>query len=83
MEEVTKNRKEEVLFTNRRQLWSLAPITECWDKTGAGPTSCRWGDTNKLEDPNLDVRCRLVARDFKGKGNDRDDLFASTPRSKA
>ena len=25
------------------------------------------------------IRSRLVARDFKGKHNDRDDLFAGTP----
>ena len=25
------------------------------------------------------IRSRLVARDFKGKDNDRDDLFAGTP----
>ena len=27
----------------------------------------------------MEVRCRLVARDFKGKDKDRDDLFAATP----
>ena len=26
-----------------------------------------------------EVRCRLVARDFKGGDKDRDDLFAATP----
>ena len=25
------------------------------------------------------IRSRLVAKDFKGKDNDRDDLFAGTP----
>ncbi len=32
------------------------------------------------EDGDQDVRCRLVGRDFKPKGEkDRDDLFAATP----
>eukprot|EP00973_Karenia_brevis_P069178 9619237-Karenia_brevis.AAC.1 len=26
-----------------------------------------------------DVRCRMVAKDYKGKDNGRDDLFAETP----
>ena len=25
------------------------------------------------------IRCRLVARDFKGSEKDREDLFAATP----
>ena len=33
---------------------------------------------------NPDVRCRLVARDFKDKkDNDREDLFAATPPAEA
>ena len=27
----------------------------------------------------MEVRCRLVARDFRGKDKGRDDLFAATP----
>ena len=27
----------------------------------------------------MEVRCRLVARDFKGNDKERDDLFAETP----
>ena len=37
-------------------------------------------DTNKVTDEEPSVRCRLVARDFKGKDDtDREDLFAATP----
>ena len=39
----------------------------------------RWVDTNKGSEENIDVRCRLVARDFKGEDKHRDDLFAETP----
>ena len=42
-----------------------------------GTTSVRWVDVWK-EAPR-EVRCRLVARDFKGGDKDRDDLFAATP----
>ena len=31
------------------------------------------------EENGMEVRCRLVARDFKGDDKDRDDLFAETP----
>ena len=57
----------------------LRPIDECWDKTGEAPVSVRWVDTNKGGLNEMIVRSRLVARDFKGGDNDRDDLFAETP----
>ena len=40
----------------------------------------RWADTDKGGDGVTDIRSRLVARDFKMKGNKNDDdLYASTP----
>ena len=36
-------------------------------------------DGNKGGEGAMEVSCRLVARDFKGKDKDRDDLFAATP----
>ena len=39
----------------------------------------RWVDTSKGEGDKMDIRARLVARDFKGADKDRDDLFAGTP----
>ena len=73
-------RLEEVSYMKKIGLYDEVPIQECWDMTGKGPTSTRWVDVNKgtAEDP--DVRCRLVARDFKPKGEkDREDLFAAMP----
>ncbi len=32
-----------------------------------GPVSVRWVDQNKGGEGAMEVRCRLVARDFKGK----------------
>ena len=39
----------------------------------------RWVDVNKGGEGAMEVRCRLVARDFKSKDKGRDDLFAATP----
>mgnify|MGYP000267371291 CR=1 FL=1 len=62
-----------------RGIWSVVPIGMSWALTGKGPVSVRWVDQNKGGEGAMEVRCRLVARDFKGKDKDRDDLFAATP----
>ena len=63
-----------------RKIWKLVPIEECWRRTGRPPIGTRWGDTNKGSEDFPDVRCRLVARDFKEKRDkEREDLFAATP----
>ena len=41
--------------------------------------STKWMDVNKGSEEDVQARSRLVARDFKGDDNDRDDLFAETP----
>ena len=81
IEKVKEARKEEVTFMESRKLWHLVPEEECWEKTGKSPVSMRWVDTNKGEDLSLEweIRCRLLARDFKGGEKHRDDLFAETP----
>ena len=60
-------------------MFDKVPIKECWDKTNAKPVSTRWVDINKGDDSDPDYRSRWVGREFKGKDNDRDDLFAATP----
>jgi hypothetical protein len=77
-------RAEEVGYMQNRKIWRLKPIKECWDVTGKPPVSMRWVDTNKAWDGEhdseaLEIRSRMVARDFKGDDKDRDDLFAETP----
>jgi hypothetical protein len=79
MEKVMAARAEEVGFMEERGIWTLRPIGECWEKTGKAPVSVRWVDTNKGSAEFVEVRSRLVARDFKGGDKDRDDLFAETP----
>ena len=79
MEDVKAARHEEITYMQGRRIWSLKPVAECWDKIGNPPTSVRWVDTDKGISPEVMVRSRLVARDFKGQDKDRDDLFAETP----
>ena len=72
-------RSEEVEFMMERDIWTLKPVSECWEKLGRGPTTVRWVDVNKGDRKTILVRSRLVARDFKGGDKGRDDLFADTP----
>jgi len=76
---VEEARKEEIGFMQGRNICSLKPIEDCWRDTGKAPVSVRWVDTNKGGNGEILIRSRLVARDFKGKDNDRNDLFAGTP----
>ena len=57
----------------------MASVKECFAKTGKPPVSVRWVRTNKAHPVGTDIRCRLVARDFKAGEKGRDDLFAETP----
>ena len=78
--EVVEARREEIEYMVKRGIWELKPIAECWERTGKGPTGVRWVDTNKGSEAESDVRCRLVARDFRQKKDKgREDLFAETP----
>ena len=75
-------REEEVGFMEKRNIWGVRDAEECWRVTGEAPVSIRWVDTDKgslVDGEWLPlVRCRLVARDFKGGYRGRDDLFAET-----
>lgn len=72
-------RKEEVGYMKKRGIWDLMSAEECWRVTGKAPMSVRWVDTNRGSEENPEVRSRLVARDFKTKADDWEDLFAATP----
>ena len=47
----------------------------CYKMTGKPPVSVKWVDTNKGTDDEPMIRCRLVARDFKGCEKHWEDLF--------
>jgi len=80
IELVDEARQEETKYLNERT-WRIAKKTECWEKTGKAPVSVKWVDTDKSHgQKKILVRSRLVARDFKTKGErDRQDLFCATP----
>ena len=80
--DVKAARREEVEYMVKRRIWTQRPVNECWQRTGSAPISVRWVDTNKGVEGQMEVRSRLVARNFKVKGGckEREDMiFASTP----
>ena len=80
MKLVRKAWKEEIDYMKFRGIWEICDEDEAWQETGRGPVSTKWVDTNKGTTEEPLVRCRLVARDFREKGEkDREDLFAATP----
>ena len=73
-------RKEEMDFMEKFCVYEDATIEECFTETGRAPVGTKWVDVNKGTAENPNIRCSLVARDFKPKGEkDRADLFASMP----
>ena len=68
VDKVKAARAEEVGYMEGRGIWSVRPVSECWEKTGRKPVSVRWVDTDKgfMGEGGMEVRSRLVARDFKG-----------------
>ncbi len=58
----------------------VATMGDCRMMTGKGPISTRWVDVAEGRDGAVDVRSRLVARDFNGRGDGREfDVCASMP----
>ena len=71
---------EEVEFMQKICLYDVVDNSECWEKTGKPPISTKWVRVNKGTQEVPDIRCRLVARDFKPKGEkDRSEIFAAMP----
>lgn len=65
-------------YLQNRKIWSPKPIEDSYEKIGKAPVSVRRVDTNKGDDHLMGIRCRLVAREFQGADNGRDDLCAET-----
>jgi hypothetical protein len=77
---VKQAREEKLEFMKKIGLFELVPVEDCWKSTGKDPITTKWVDVNKGSAERPDVRCRLVARDFKPKGEaGRADLFAAMP----
>lgn len=78
--DLRRARREEIEFMTGRKIWTETSEKECWSVKCKAPVSVRWVDVNKGTPEEPEIRCRLVARDFKNKRDkDREDLFAATP----
>ena len=75
-EKVREARMEEVGYMKKKMLWDEVSRS---DASGHRIVSVKWVDTNKGTEEKPEIRCRLVARDFRGADKDREDLFAATP----
>ena len=79
-EDLAKARAEEVEFMEGLVVWERSSWEECLSATGRPPVSTRWVDVNKGRDGRVEIRSRLVARDFKVKGDGREfEVFAAMP----
>ena len=79
-EKVAEARSEEVGFMHGIGVWKASTAAECWEKTGKPPVTTKWVDVNKGRDGEVIVRSRLVARDFRVKGDSRQfEVFAAMP----
>ena len=72
-EKMREARLEEVGYIERKKLWDEVSRSAA---SGHRIVSVKWMDTNKGTEENPEIRCRLVARDFRGPDKDREDLFA-------
>ena len=73
-------RAEETGYMEQLGVYTEVPVAECWRVIGRAPVSTKWVEVNKGTEDKPDVRCRLVVRGFKPKGEkDRFDLFAAMP----
>jgi len=76
---VRQARADERAGVYHHKIFDKVPISECVKNTGKQPIGTRWVDINKGDTSNPDHRSRWVGREFKGRDNNRDDLFAATP----
>ena len=70
-------RREEIAYYKAMGAFTKVPISQCVARTGRKPIGVRWRDINKGDRYNVNVRSRLVAKEFNNKKCD--DLFAGTP----
>ena len=73
-------RQQEIEYMKLKGIWAEVDRDESYSKTGKRPVSVKYVDTNKGSDEVPVIRSRLVACDFREKGDkDRHDLIAATP----
>ena len=70
-------RREEIAYYKEMKAFTKVPISQCVARTGRRPIGVRWIDINKGDQYNINIRSRLVAKEFNNKKCD--DLSAGTP----
>ena len=70
-------RIDEIKYFKEHNVYTKVSLKECWQVTGKAPIGVRWVDVNKADDASPNYRSRLVAKDFRRKGED--SIFAPTP----
>ena len=74
---VDDGKKKELSDFESKELWELATLEECRQRTGRKPISTRWVCTSKGDHDRPNARCRLVARQIRHPGTE--SVFAPTP----
>ena len=74
---VNAARMEELDYAKRYNVWTLAPVKECWERTGKAPIGSRWIDIDKGDANAPNYRSRLVIQEVRSAGTDA--IFAATP----
>ena len=83
-EELQRARTEEVSFMKKLGVWEPSSLEECLQMTGRPPVSTRWVDVDKGREGRVEIRSRLVTRDFRVKGDKREvDTFAEMSSTEA
>eukprot|EP00959_Pyramimonas_sp_CCMP1952_P034389 720749-Pyramimonas_sp.AAC.1 len=67
-DKVKEARETELEWIRKQKVYVKVPIKQCWDRTGKGPMSLKWVDTNKCDDTNEKYRSRLVVREIRKNG---------------
>ncbi len=77
---IKEARAEELKFMEGFGIFEETSVEDCRRETGKMPVGTKWVDVNTGSLAEPVVRSRLVARDFKPKGEkERGDLFAAMP----
>jgi len=61
---VMEARLHEITQIYRHKVYTKVPIQQCWTRTGKAPIRVKWIDINKGDDVNMEVRCRMVGKEF-------------------
>ena len=70
-------RREKIADYKEMKAFIKVPISHCVARTGRRPIGVRWININKGDQYNVNIRSRLVAKEFNNKKCD--DLFDGTP----